>query len=334
MTDTMLPKLLARASRIPFVVLVGLVERLVKGKARIGGQGALSAEPVRFRHDPSLTFHATDLAQASLIQPAGTAPYVELTTTFAGLTGSASPMPLFFVEHMACADDDTALQRDFLDVFHHRFLGLLYRGLIKLEHPREFLADATDQSSRRLLLLNGLLPDHAFRLAGLESAWLLRLAPLMAHYPANTERLRIALSDVLEDVLAGAEVRVESFTGGFARIAEAERPRLGVDMQLGRNSALGRRVRSPASRIRISMGPVSSEACARLSPDGDRLATLVAITRLLVPDTIDVEVELQPSSAPRFRLGARGGSHLGRNTWLPSRGRPAPVRFRAQLVSP
>lgn len=334
MSEPVLRKILARASRIPFVVLVGLVERLLPGKARIGGKGPFYAEPVRFRHDPSLIFHTTDVAQAKLVAPAGTAPYVELTTTFAGLTGSASPMPLFFVEDVARADDETGLQREFLDVFHHRLLGLLYRGLVRLDHPRDFLDSATDESSRRLLLLGGLLPDHANRLAGLEPAWLLRLAPLLTSYPANAERLRIALSDVLEDVLAGAEVWVESFAGGFAQIDEAERPRLGVDMQLGRNSALGRRVRAPASRIRVSMGPVSSGACARLSPGGDCLGALVATTRLLVADTIDVEVELQPIDAPRFRLGTRGGSHLGRNTWLPSRGRPAPVRFRPQLASP
>ncbi len=320
---------------MPFVVFVGLIERLMPGKARVGEKGPFYAEPVRFCHDPSLIFHTTDVAHARLVGPTGRgAAYVELTTTFAGLTGSVSPMPLFFVEDVAQADEDTGLQREFLDVFHHRLLGLLYRGLVRLDHPRDFVDGARDEGSRRLLLLAGLLPEHATRLADLEPAWLLRLAPLLASYPSNSERLRVALMDALGDLLGPAIVRVESFVGGFVRIDEAERPRLGVDLQLGRNSALGRRVRAPASRIRVCLGPITPEACARLSPGGDRLRQLAALIRLLVPNTIEVEVELQPTDAPRLVLGRRGHSQLGRNTWLPGQGRPAPVRFRPQLASP
>ena len=82
------------------------------------------------------------------------------------------------------------------------------------------------------------------------------------------------------------------------------------------------------------IGPLSPKACAQLGPGGERYQELCSVISLLSPETIDLDVELQPSAGSMSRLGRKHGTRLGLNTWLGSRGSPTPVRFRANTQSP
>jgi type VI secretion system protein ImpH len=335
-TDSALERVLARAERLPFLVLVNLLDRLSGAPARVGGRGPFLAEAVRFRHDPSLVFHTRDVGRVMLVQEPDRPARVDIETTFLGLTGAVSPLPLFLTEELAHADEDGALQRDFLDLFHHRLLGLLYRGLMTYQHARSLAPDARDTVSSWILLLSGFDPEHAARRAGLEPGWLLRWAPLFTTYPRNAERLELALRDALGRALTGVEfcsradprastIDVQCFAGRPVQLEDDERPRLGVGMRLGRDSVLGRHVPAPASRVRVSLGPLTAETCARLAPDGDLSETLSVVSRLFVPDQVEVEFELRPAAAPGARLGTN--ARLGR-AWLGSSTRATPLRFR------
>jgi type VI secretion system protein ImpH len=330
---TSLDDVLERARRLPFVELVHLLEELVPAKARVGADGPIYDEPVRFRHDPALGFHTSDITGVRRASAGGRA-YIEVTTSFAGVTGSSSPLPSGIIEEIAQADDEEGVQRDLVDGFHHRLLGLLYRGLMRSDYARSFHADASDRMSARLLLLAGFAPESAERVSGLPRGLLLRLAPLLVCHPPSARRLELGLRDVFDEVLANAHVRVLSMTGGVVHLERDECPRLGVDMLLGRTSCLGRRIPAPQSGARVLIGPLSSEVCARLAPGGARHAELCAVIALLSPEAIDLDVELQPRDASVMRLGRAHGSRMGLNTWLGSRGAPAPVRFRAGAPAP
>lgn len=325
---TSLDLVLGRATRLPFLSLVQLLEELVPAGARVGEEGPIYDEPVRFRHDPALAFHTSDIRRVRRAGASGAA-FIEVTTSFAGVTGSSSPLPCGMLEEIAQADDEECVQRDLVDGFHHRLLGLLYRGLMRSDFARSFRADAGDRMSQRLLLLAGFAPESAERLSGLARGHLLRLLPLLVCHPPSARRLELALRDVFAEPLAGAHVRVLSMTGGVVQLEHDECPRLGVDMVLGGSSCLGRRIPAPASGARVSIGPLSPEACAQLGPGGERHTELCALVTLLAPEAINVEVELQPVRAEVARLGRAHATRLGLNTWLGSRGTPAPVRFRA-----
>jgi type VI secretion system protein ImpH len=327
-----LEHVLGSARRLPFLVLVELLEELIPAPARVGEDGPIYDEPVRFRHDPALSFHVSDIASARSVSDASGRSWVELTTTFTGLTGSASPLPSGMLEEIAQADDEESVQRDLVDGFHHRLLGLLYRGLVRSDYARSFRSAANDRMSSRLLLLAGIPPEAAERLTGLPRALLLRLLPLLVCHPPNAQRLELGLRDVFQELLAGAHVQVQSFTGGVVVLAREECPRLGVDLALGRNSCLGRRIPARASAARVLLGPLSPETCASLGPGGPDYPLLCSVISLLSPEAIDIEVELQPSAAESARLGRTHGSRLGLNTWLGSRGSPSPIRFRASLT--
>jgi type VI secretion system protein ImpH len=326
-TSADLHGVLASAKRLPFVVLIGWLQRLLAAPSQLGADGTALAEAVRFRHDPELCFHDADVVAAELIESPSAPSFVQLTTSFAGLTGAASPLPPTLVEHL-CRDDndETTVQREFLDLFHHRLLALFYRGRLKFDLPRSSAPDGVGRTLDWVLLLAGLAPEHAERLTLLSRAQLLTLSPLLVCYPANAERIAVALRFVFADLLVGAEVHIAELRGAFATLEPSSRVRLGVDARLGRSSTLGARAPSPAHELAVQLGPLALEACARLAPGGDRHRALAAVATLFCPETIRVAVELTTRSTPFSQLGA-GGALLGRDTWLHGRARPRAVRF-------
>ena len=358
MTDRALQQVLAVARRLPFVVLVRWLRHLLHAAAPadVGGPSHLHAsarahtraarEAVRFRHDPGLGFHNADVVDATLVEttlgettlgvPTHTADvtrFVQLTTSFAGLTGAASPLPPALIEHL-CRDDndENAVQREFLDLFHHRLLSLFYLGLLKFDLPRSSEPDGRGRTLDWVLLMAGLAPQHAQRLTGLSRPLLLALAPLLVTYPHNVERLAVALRFALQPVLGSAELRILPLRGRLAEIEPGSRVRLGVDLRLGRTSTLGLRAPTPASELVVHVAPLPPDACARLRPGGDQFATFSAVANLFCPETIRVAVELTADSTPTARLGANG-AQLGHDAWLCGRGRPHAIRFALEASS-
>lgn len=320
--------LLARAEHLSFFELVARLEQARPGSAALGGDGPFSEEALRFRHDPALTFHTGDVRSAVLNAHG----HVELTTTFAGLTGSTSPLPASFLEQAAREDDDGQLERDFLDIFHHRLLSLFYRGRRKFDLTDGASAHAAPQLLSWLLGLAGLPAGQAEAISGLELALLLRLLPLLVSYPANAERIAVAIRAVFADVLGEATVSVRSMTGGHVPIDASARARLGVDFRLGRTSTLGARAPLPASGITVRLHGLRPADCARLSPGGDRHASFSKLVLLFTPESVRVHVELTPSHAPSTRLG-RPDARLSLSSWLGGRGTPIPVLMKLEPSS-
>lgn len=317
-------RVLAHADRMPFFMLVSLIERFAGAPVPIGGRGPFDQEAVRFSHDPSLIFHSRDVRAAVLVE--GQRPHVHVETTFLGLTGAASPLPLFMTEELAAGDEDDALERKFLDLFHHRLLGLLYRGLLKYDHARAFSPQGRDPVSTWITLLAGFAPQHATRTTGLDAGWLLRFAPLLVTYPPNAQRLEAAVRELLVSVAPSASARVISCVGKPVRLDDTERARLGAGMRLGIDSVLGSRVLSPASRVRVVVAGVSAQDCMRLAPGGDLFDALARVTTLFVPEHVDAEFELRADVGIGARLGV--SARLGQTSWLGSCREPAPLRFR------
>jgi len=320
-----LTSLLASARTLPFEELVVRLEQRLGPAARVGGDAGSDRARIRFRHDPALCFHESDVVEARLVPEERGGLRVDVTTSFLGLTGAVSPLPPLWIEALARDDDGSAVEGALLDIFHDRILRLLYRGL------RE--RDVTDLQGGHAfietcsLLLGGLLPSHAERLTGLGRADLMRLAPLLVAGAPSAQRLALAVRTVLEDVLEGASVQVREWTGGYVRLEPAHRARLGHGMRLGGNTLLGARLAAPASAITLEIGPLCPLACARLGPGEALHVRLRAVIALFAPETVQVAVRLQPRSGSAARLGGTARPRLGRGTWLGRGARPAPLRF-------
>jgi len=319
------------ARRRGFLPLVMLLERLAGGPD-VGAAALPDEETVRFRHDPSLAFSAGDVSSVREFG-LGTGPDgnprtgYEVTTTFLGLTGGVSPLPQYIAEEVAQEDPDAPRVREFLDLFHHRLLSLLYRGVVKHDLAASRRADESDAWVARLLALLGVDVAPGESRPPLAAWRLLRLAPLLVEPAITADALGAAIADALSGELGDARVEVQPFAGAWVQVADDEVTRLGRQATvLGHDLLLGQRVLDPAGRFRVLIGPLGGEQY-RSIVSGDAVRRVEELVLALVNEPLEHEIVLWlgEDAAPALRLGA---SRLGRNTWLGSQGRPATILAR------
>jgi type VI secretion system protein ImpH len=322
------------APKAGFFPLVAFLERLTAGAQPLGGDGPASEEGIRFRHDPAMTFSAGDVTRVGLreerIRPGDpgspTRKLFEVVTTFLGLTGSVTPLPLYVAEEVMkeAAEEERAVRRDFLDVFHHRMLSLVYRIRSRYDLGSGFRSGGEDRWSKRLLALGGMPQQPA---GSLLPAWrLLRLAPLLSTRARTALGLEAFLGDVLEGDLGQGRVRIRQFAGAWADLEVGQRFQLGrANHALGKMAVLGTRVYFRAGSFAIRLGPLDERTYRRFLVDGDLHPVVqeAVLTYLADPLEYTLELELAEEAGKGFQLSARrdgGAGRLGRDTWLTGKG--------------
>lgn len=345
---------LAHARRSGFFALVATLERLTPGAARVGGDGPVAEEALRFRHDPSMGFSASDVVGAAIREVArkpsapreGRREVVELLTSFLGVTGSVSPLPLYIPAEVAQDPAPRGVQRDFLDIFHHRLLSLLYRLWTRYQHAREALSDHSDPWAKRALALAGFDAFDARAALPAPPSELLRLVPLLASGARTARTLELALGVILRDDLelgedgAPIEPRIEQLVGGFVALDEAQRMRLSTATAvLGRTAILGGRARDRSSAFAIELRLRSGVDATSYMARGDKLEQVRKVLVHLVREPLDCELRVAIGASGHAGFALRragagsgaGASALGRQTWL--RGRTQEQRFTVSAVT-
>ncbi|HEY8428548.1 MAG TPA: type VI secretion system baseplate subunit TssG [Sandaracinaceae bacterium] len=325
---------LRSAPHSTFFHVVALLERLTSDAVRVGGDGPPSQEAIRFRHDYDLSFSSGDISRVEVqALPRGPERALEepkpafvVTTTFLGLTGTISPLPLYIAEEVLHEDEQNPVRRDFLDIFHHRLISLFYRCVSKFSPAREHLSHKTDAWMKRALYLTGLDPEIQTRGISVHPSVLVRLAPLLAGRGRGPRVLALALREALGDALApDGKVQIQQFAGGWIEVDGAQRMALGKSNNvLGVEAILGSRAYDQSGRFSVRIGPLHQHNYRRFLRDGDLLPVVKDVVELCVREPLDFDVELvlAPDAVPSFTLSSRpDGSRLGRDTRL--RGREA-----------
>jgi type VI secretion system protein ImpH len=330
------------AGDVRFVPLVGLLEQLTSGAVRVGGDGPPSEEAIRFRHDPSLIFSAGDVSEVKLVprtmawgeEQKGPRHIFEVVTTFLGLTGTSSPLPGYMVEEIAQEDPDRPMRREFLDLFHHRLVSLLYRALTRYLLEGEATRAGDDVWSRRVLALAGLDTYERGPSVNLSVDQLLRLAPLLATRARTARTLELALADVLRNELGEARVTVQQFAGSWVEVETEQRMTLGrLNSHLGRSSMLGGRLFDRSGKVIIGISPLDGATYHRLLPEGDLSPLVREVMMLVVRDPLECALELgvREDVLGAFQITKKNTARLGRNTYLGGR-RGAVPRLRTRVV--
>jgi type VI secretion system protein ImpH len=318
---THLSGLFTRGHCWQFAHAVRLVEESSPDAVPVGHQGPPGREALRFRAHLSLAFPASDIVEATPDEDADGRRRWTMTVSFLGLYGPASPLSPYFTERLL-AQDGRSLASDFLDLFHHRLVSLLYRAWAKY-HPAG--AGVDDQRfSNRLLHLIG-FADRAH--PDLPRELLLAFAGLVGRTGLAPESLAAIVASYF-----GVAARAEPCLARWTPIENEARCALGKRAsRLGRDALAGTRVYNRTTAFGLTLGPLSATEVAALAPGGERHGDLRGLIASLNPERLDCQVTLNtaPDELPATALGrAPGRFALGHGARVGGR-RSAPciVRF-------
>ena len=306
----------ARPWDYSFFQAVRLIQMAGGAREPIGSFVHPAQEPLRLGTHPSLSVPAAEIQ--SLRESPDKPP--KMTVNFFGLDGPLGVLPTRYteliLERLAVKD---ATIRDFLDIFNHRMISLLYRAWEKYRFPVAYERGGDDPFTGYLLGLIGLgtrglrdrqaVPDQA----------LICYEGLLAQFPRSASAFRGMLSHYF-----GVKVEVQPFAGSWRPLGPGSRTRLqggfSKSESLGVGMVLGDEVWDQQSVVRVRLGPLSLEQYRQFLPQGSAYEPLKALARFYCGEDLDVEVQLilKRAEAPRFGLDAAGAAppRLGWLGWI------------------
>lgn len=316
-TTTPLPApLRARPWDFSFFQAVRLVARASGASEPIGSFLHPAREPLRLGTHPSLAFPAAEIQ--SLEESDGKPP--RMMVNFFGLDGPFGVLPTRYVElilERLYAKDATL--RDFLDIFNHRLISLLYRAWEKYRFPVAYERGGGDPFTGYLLALIGLGTRGLENRQAVPDQALICYEGLLAQFPRSASSFRAMLSHYFR-----VPVEVQPFAGSWRPLDPGSRTRLqggfSKSESLGVGMVLGDEVWDQQSVVRVRLGPLSLAEYRQFLPDGAAYESLKALARFFCGDDLDVEVQLilKREQAPRFALDAPGAGppRLGWLGWI------------------
>lgn len=299
-----------------FFQAMRLLEQLHGG--RLGAFSQPANEPVRLSTHASLAFPPAEIQ--SLEEVPGEQPRMEVN--FFGLVGPLGVLPTRYTEMVMerARAGDTAM-RDFLDIFNHRFLSLLYRAWQQYRYPIAYERGG-DPFTEYLLSFIGLGTAGLQKRQAIPDQALICYEGLLAQYPRSALALRQVLAHYFE-----VPVDVQPFAGAWWPLDEAERSRLTEERtpsaQLGVGMVLGAEVWDQQTVVRVRLGPLSLVRYRSFLPGGDAHQPLRSLCRFFCGEDVDVEVQLvlAREETPRFGLDPQGPLpvRLGWVSWMTRR---------------
>jgi type VI secretion system protein ImpH len=300
--------------RFSFLQAVHLLEQLYPERVRPAEGVDPHREVVHFKSEVRLDFPPTDV---ETIRPPRDGEPAEMRVNVLGLAGSMGPLPPSVVELIMERSfrKDGALA-EFLDIFNHRLVSLLYRGRKKYRPALDIKSPHRGRVATVLHALLGLGTPHLAGRMGVRDRSLLSYTGFFT----ETVRPSIGLERLLEDCF-DTHARIEPYRGRWERIEDNDVTRIGDTGQnqiLGQSAVLGRRVWDQAASFEVRLGPLTFAQFLSFLPNGRAFHPLVAVVRFYSREELGFTFRLALIAAevPRLQLGAAYGAFLGWTTWL------------------
>ena len=280
-------------------------------------------EIVHFRSAVKLDFPASDIEdvkrtndgrhhQRTKALPVPT----EMTVNFLGLAGSLGALDIPSTELVLqrTSHNDKALG-DFLDIFNHRLVSLLYR--IRKHHRVGLIAGAPgeDQVARYLYSIIGLGTPRLQGRMHIRDRALLYYAGILAHQSRSAAGLRQILTDYFQ-----VEVEIEQFVGNWCELEESQWTRIGEsgnNQRLGHDTVvLGTQVWEQQARFEIRLGPLGLADFESFLPTEWRFGVLCDLVRFYVRDEFEfnIRLTLKADEIPVVQLSSEPA--LSWSSWL------------------
>ena len=333
--DSVVEALREQEYAFDFFQAVRIIESMRPDAPSVGTTSHPSTEAVRFRSDPTLAFPSSEIAGVHF--PEGDEDPVEVVVSFLGLAGSQGPLPSPFTELVLDRIGRRDFgPRDFLDIFNHRLVSLLYRARekhrvgLRIQSPDE--GPVADMGFSLVGIGGSRLRDR-MKAKGLSDRALLHYSGILAQNPRSSTGLDGLIADYFTSVLewddrsAEELVNVREFVGRWHALEWDQRTRLGVpdgNCRLGVDAVLGGRVWDQQGMIEIVLGPLTMETFLHFLPGGAALPPLLELTTFYLRGDADFTIRLVlrapdvPGTVLRSAPGP-DGSRLGHTSWLKTR---------------
>jgi type VI secretion system protein ImpH len=304
--------LFAEGHRFDFFQAVRLLEIIHTTYGEHLTSPAQGADPtkeiVHFRSSVKLDFPASDIADVKRKNdlPAREQPKApaEMSVNFLGLAGCLGALDIASTELVLLREsqNDSAL-KDFLDIFNHRLVSLLYR--IR-KHHRVGLGSATpgnDQVARYLYSLIGMETPRLKGRMHVRDRALLYYAGILAQQPRSMAGLERILTDYFQ-----VEVKTKQFVGQWCDLEEDQWTTIGesgTNQTLGHDTVMvGTRVWDQHARFEVELGPLGLEDFESFLPTEWRFGVLCDLVRFYVKDEFEFNVRLilKAAEIPEVKL--------------------------------
>lgn len=289
-----------------------LLERIAQGPGDAAHWGP-SDHPVRFKSDITLGFPAGDIQS---IRPDDSGSY-QVYTSLMCLAGSRGPLPLVFTEMLLTSrrNKDHA-PVDFMDVFNHRLLHLLFQAKQKY-HLSLGARPLAEMPLLRFVDASASLGFREKKGFDEEAIWL-KHAALMGAAPRSMGSLLAMLHDRL-----GIRFEAQQFFGEWLHIDPAEQALLGRGAnhrsaaQLGVNATLGIRAWHQGAAILLQAKNLTPQAYQKLLPGESFHRKLKWLVKQHQSSNYRVclQIHLKDRHFKPAGLGAQG-PRLGLTAWL------------------
>jgi len=318
-----------------FFQAVKLLEILYPEQNAVGAHSEPAREPVRFTSKVSLEFPVGDIDQITL--PSREGEPATMAVNIMGLAGAMGPLPAAYTELILerVWKKDTAL-RDFLDIFNHRLVSLLYRVRKVSRLGFDFNSPQHSSVARYLYSLMGL------GTAGLHDRMHVSDRALLFYtsHLARQGRSMAGLESMLTDYF-GVNIQGRQFKGQWHQIADDQITMLGIAGQnqiLGETATIGTKVWDQQGKFELRVGPLTTEELLLFLPDGTAFPPLCELTRFYVGSELDFEIVLiaKKGDIPAPQLGGAFSPRLGWTSWLGTRERDTDhdtVKLSPRLLS-
>ena len=292
--------LFAEGHRFDFFQAVRLLEIINTSSSERFNSPAQGSDPskeiVHFRSEVKLDFPTSDIAglkRKEDIEPRERprAP-AEMSVNFLGLAGclGALDIPSTELVIQRASRKDKAL-KDFLDIFNHRLVSLLYR--IR-KHHRVGLSSVTPGNDQVAHYLYSLIGMETPRLKGrmhIRDRALLYYAGILAQQPRSMAGLQRILTDYFQ-----VQVKTTQFVGKWCDLEESQWTTIGesgTNQRLGRDAVVvGTRVWDQHASFEIELGPLGLADFDSFLPTEWRFGVLCDLVRFYVKDEFEFNVRL------------------------------------------
>jgi type VI secretion system protein ImpH len=314
----LIDQLIEAPQRFEFFQAVRLLARMAPGRQVVGRFSNPRDEIARFSVHPKVAFPASEIQS---LQRHDDAP-AEMGVNFMGLTGPLGVLPLAYSELVLerLRERDTTL-RDFLDLFNHRMISLMYQAWEKYRFFVPYERGERDRFSQHVLALLGLGTPGLQNRQEVPDDSLLFYSGLLSQHARSATGLRQLLADYFE-----APVEIDQFVGAWYPVETEGQCCLGegisVSEQLGFGAVVGDEIWDQQSRIRIRLGPLPMDQYVEFLPGNDGYRHVQALTNFFAGGEYDVEIQLvlRREDVPPLELTVENDAapRLGWTSWVKS----------------